>query len=139
VVADDDPLPEAVLVAAATEGRLWVAELGGEVVGYAMGERLGADPTQHHLAQVSVVPDAGGHGVGASLVDAVVRWTQEEGGRSLTLTTFTTVAWNAPWYQRLGFEPLAPDRLDAVLAEVVEHEAGLGLDPSTRTVMRRSV
>jgi GNAT superfamily N-acetyltransferase len=136
-VADDEPLPVEVLARAAAEGRAWVAELGGVVVGYAVGERLAADPPQHHLEQVSVVPTAGGRGVGAALVEAVVGWAQGDGGSSLTLTTFTAVPWNGPWYERLGFEVVAPGQLDEVLAAVVAHEATLGLDPRTRSVMRR--
>jgi GNAT superfamily N-acetyltransferase len=136
-VADDEPLPVEVLARAADEGRAWVAELGGTVVGYAVGARLAGDPPQHHLEQVSVVPAAGGRGVGVALVEAVVAWAQADGGASLTLTTFTTVPWNGPWYRRLGFEVVDANRLAGALAAVVAHEATLGLDPSTRSVMRR--
>ena len=109
------------------------------VVGYALGERIGPDGAQHHLEQVSVVPRAGGRGVGAALVEAVVGWAAAEGGRSLTLTTYGHLRWNASWYERLGFTVVPDDGLGPVLREVIDHEATLGLDPALRVAMRRPV
>ncbi len=71
-IADAEPLPEGDLLAATAEGRVWVAELDGEVVGYVLAMDLAGQP---HLEQVSVVPWAGGRGVGAALVVAVVGWS----------------------------------------------------------------
>ncbi len=137
-IADDEPIPEDVLLAALGDGRLWVAELDGQVVGYALGERLGLDGAQHHLEQVSVVPEAGGRGVGAALVEAVAAWARAEGGASLTLTTFRDLPWNAPWYERLGFAAVPDAELDDALRAVRDHEAELGLDVSARVCMRRA-
>lgn len=136
-IADDEPLPDDLLRAARDEGRLWVAELDGVVVGYALGERVGPAGAQHHLEQVSVVPEAGGHGVGAALVEAVVDWARSAGGGSLTLATFRDLPWNAPWYERLGFAIVADDALDDALRTVRDHEAAVGLDVSARVCMRR--
>lgn len=136
-IADDEPLPDELLRAAAAEGRLWVAELDGEVVGYALGERVGARGEQHHLEQVSVMPEAGGRGVGAALVERVAAWARQAGATSLTLATFRDVPWNGPWYERLGFVVVPHHELDAPLRAVRAHEVERGLDVSIRVCMRR--
>jgi GNAT superfamily N-acetyltransferase len=146
-IAEDEPLPEAELLAAVADDRLWVAELGAaadadgpsgaapvEVVGYALA--LGG-AGQAHLEQVSVVPWAGGRGVGAALVDAVADWGRRQGAPSLTLATFAELPWNAPWYRRLGFEEVPEDELDDDLRAVIAHEIEMGLDVSLRVCMRR--
>jgi len=138
-IADDDPFPEEVLLAAVADGRLWVAELGGAVVGYALGERVGPAGAQHHLEQVSVVPEAGGRGVGAALVEAVADWARAAGAPSLTLATFRDLPWNGPWYQRLGFATVPDAELDEALRAVRAHEAELGLDVAQRVCMRRAL
>lgn len=146
-IADDEPLAEKVLLAACDDGRLWVAELDGEVVGYALGVVLRpgssdapvpeAEPVaQHHLEQVSVVPAAGGRGVGSALVQAVAAWAWAGGGTSLTLSTFRDLPWNGPWYGRLGFEVVPDDELDDLLQRVLAHEAEAGIDVSARVCMR---
>lgn len=134
VVADDDPPPPEVYTTAVAEGRLWVAERGRELLGYALAVDLDG---QAHLEQVSVVPEAGGHGVGVALVDAVVGWAEDRGATSLTLSTFRDVPWNGPWYERLGFEVDADAVADPRFAAVRRHEAELGLDLDARVVMRR--
>ena len=56
--------------------------------------------------------------------------------RSITLTTFRDVAWNMPFYSRLGFEEIPAGDLRAELTAVVLEEAGRGLDPQERVVLR---
>ena len=135
-VADDDPFGDEVGLAAVRAGRAWVAELDGEVVGYALAIQLGGDPGRPHLEQVSVVPEAGGRGAGAALVEAVAAWAAAR-GPMLTLSTFRDVAWNGPWYRSLGFEPIPEEDLDEVLRDQRAHEAAEGLDVSARCFMRR--
>lgn len=132
-VAEDPPFPLEVLEACQADGCVWVAELSGEVVGYALALETGG---LAHLEQVSVVPEAGGMGVGAALVDAVGHWAE---GRApwLTLSTFTGVPWNQPWYERIGFTVVPADEVGPALHEIVEHEVALGLDVSQRAFLRR--
>jgi hypothetical protein len=54
----------------------------------------------------------------------------------VTLSTFRHVAWNAPFYARLGFRELAEEQLGPGLRRVRADEARRGLDLSRRLVMR---
>lgn len=136
-IADDDPLTTAALEAYAADGRAAVAVGDDDVpVGCVVVDRV---DTHAHVEQVSVDPDHQGLGLGRLLIGWVEGWAREEGRRSVTLTTFRDVAWNAPLYRRLGFRDLAPDELGPGLAAVVSEEAAHGLDPATRVAMRKDL
>lgn len=79
-----------------------------------------------HIWQLSVHPSAGRRGIGTALIGAVADWARSNGYPAITLTTFRDVAWNAPFYSRLGFEVL--DELPRGLQAIREHEGALGDD-----------
>lgn len=135
-VADHEPRGRDEYEPALADGRLWVAELDGEVVGYVWALDLDGQP---HLEQISVLPEASGRGVGIALVEQVVGWAAEQGGSSLTLSTFRDVVWNGPWYRRLGFADIDANEVatDERWRDLRVHEAALGLDIEARTIMRR--
>lgn len=135
-LAEDRGPGLAVYDEARAEGRLWVADLGGAPVGYALGVDLAGQP---HLEQVSVVPAHGRRGLGAALIAEVDRWAAGLGADVLTLSTFRDVAWNAPYYASLGFEVVPLEHLSAELLAVRAHEAGHGLDIDARVIMARRV
>ena len=56
-----------------------------------------------HVEQVSVRPAWAGRRLGAALIEAVAGWGRRRGLAALTLTTFSEVPWNRPYYARLGF------------------------------------
>lgn len=120
--------------AACREGRLWVAVREERPVGFALACRLGDG--QPWLEEVDVHPDHGRRGLGRALVESVAAWAQQQGAASLALTTFVDVAWNAPFYARLGFRSLAPAELSSAIAEVLRGEAARGLPMSRRVAMR---
>ena len=92
-----------------------------------------------HLEGLAVLPEEGRRGIGTSLLDAVAEWSRRRGDDQLTLTTFRDVPFNAPLYAKRGFAVVPEvDRTPAVRA-LVAREAGYGLDPATRVVMRREV
>jgi GNAT superfamily N-acetyltransferase len=140
-VADDEPLSLEALAGSAEAGRAWVA-LGeggggeGRPVGYVLVEVVDGCA---HVAQVSVHPDHQGRGVGRALLDHVTTWAAGKGLPAVTLTTFRDVAWNAPLYRHLGFVDLDEAAWGPELRALVAAEAGHGLDPATRTCMRRAV
>jgi GNAT superfamily N-acetyltransferase len=131
-VPQDETSPEE-FAAAQRAGLLWVArDLNGDPVGFALVELLAGEP---HLEEIDVMPAYGRRGVGRALVAAVKAWVRAAGHRSLTLTTFRDIPWNAPFYARLGFRALSADELSPSRRAVVQDEAARGLDPAARVVM----
>lgn len=117
------------------DGHLWVALApDGRPVGFAMVEPLDGAA---HLEEIDVHPDHGRRGLGAALVRTVCDWARESGLPAVTLTTFRGVPWNAPFYAKLGFRELDRAKWTPSLARIVGEEAGRGLEPERRMVMRR--
>ena len=129
----DDVTTDAELAAALRDGRLWVAVApAGDPVGYAIALWLGSDL---HLDEIDVHPAHQRRGVGRALIEAVRAWAHARGAARLTLTTFRFVAWNMPWYERLGFRPLERSGLSPELALVFEAEIATGLPRERRVAM----
>jgi GNAT superfamily N-acetyltransferase len=125
------------LAEALREARLWVAADGEDrPVGFALAVLVDGLP---HLEQVSVLTAHGRRGLGRRLVEAVLAWARERGAAAVTLTTFRDVAWNAPFYERLGFRPLDDAALGPGMRRVLAHEAAQGLPPARRVAMRLSL
>ena len=133
----DDVTAQGELEDALAAGLLWVARApGGEPVGFALVELLDGAP---HLEEIDVDPAHGRRGLGRALLGVVLDWARGAGHAAVTLTTFRDVAWNAPFYERMGFRALAPDEIGAGLAATMRDEAARGLDPATRVAMRREL
>ncbi len=136
-VADDPPMPLAVLMAYQRDGRAWVAACASAPslpVGYLL---LDIVDESAHVEQVSVHPAHAGKRLGSALLDAASYWAEQQRLTTVTLTTFTDVAWNGPYYLRLGFTHVPDDEVGAGLSRVREAEAAHGLDRWPRCVMRR--
>ena len=78
----------------------FVAEVGGEVVGMARLTELTSEVIC--LDQVSTAPQFAARGVGRRLLSEVAAVCRERGYAAITGTTFRDVAFNAPFYTRLG-------------------------------------
>jgi len=57
----------------------------------------------------------------------------------MTLTTFSDVPWNGPYYARLGWSALPEAGLPPELAAARQHERDLGLDQWPRQAMTKSL
>lgn len=136
VIADDAPIPDDVLKKAVEEQRLWVATEYGTVRAYLLAEVL---PESLHIEQVTVHPDAARRGIGAMLIESVSSDSRATAPGKLTLTTFTDVPWNAPYYARLGFAEVTENGWPTGIAEIVERERGQGLWQWPRVVMARDL
>jgi GNAT superfamily N-acetyltransferase len=124
--------PEAALSAAQRESRLWVAERHGTLAGFVLASRNGH---RGYLDEMDVHPDHGRQGIGRALVGAVQAWARAGGLRSLSLTTFAHLPWNAPFYAKLGFRPLAEGELCPLLADALAAQRAAGL--RQRVAMRQ--
>ncbi|MFB7878605.1 GNAT family N-acetyltransferase [Nocardia sp. NPDC056064] len=133
-VAEDEPPAAETLAEFVAAGRAWVwPDATGLPIGYLVLSLVDGQP---HIDQVSVDPDHAGLRIGKRLIDHAVTWARARGLRELTLTTFTQVPWNGPYYERLGFAyiPAAeePPELRAIRAAETAH----GLDEWPRASMR---
>ncbi|MFG3489972.1 GNAT family N-acetyltransferase [Streptomyces sp. NPDC047972] len=138
-IADDDPLPLDVLDSYRRAGRAWVAvDAADRPVAYLLTDTVDGSA---HIEQVSVHPDAARRGVGRALIEHLAATAGEQGLAALTLTTFAEVPWNAPYYARLGFRPLASSdpALTEGLRAISRAEAAHGLSVWPRVCMRREV
>jgi GNAT superfamily N-acetyltransferase/DNA-binding XRE family transcriptional regulator len=133
-VASDEALPAAELLEYVRDGRAWVA--GEEPVAYLIARWVDGNV---HIEQVSVDPAHAGRRIGAALVEHVAEWARARSAPALTLTTYTEVAWNGPYYERLGFRALADADLTEGLRRIRAEEAAHGLDQWPRQAMHREI
>ena len=122
------------LARACAERRLWVATGRDEApVGFALASIVGENA---HLDELDVHPDHGRRGLGAALVREVLAWARASDLPAVTLTTLRDVAWNAPFYERLGFRVLGHGERGAILDEILREEVERGLPAEGRVAMR---
>lgn len=136
-IAEDEPLSLAELAAYRHAGLAWVVAGDTDApVAYLIADRVDGNL---HVEQVSVHPGSARRGVGRSLLDHLAGHATSEGVPALTLTTFTHVPWNAPYYARCGFRLMDDSRLTSGLRKICEREAAHGLDRWPRACMRRAL
>jgi N-acetylglutamate synthase-like GNAT family acetyltransferase len=110
-------------------GSVYFAIDGAMPVGFAALEHLDGAA---HLEQLSVLRAHGKRGVGGALLRAAIA----HAAGPLTLTTYRHVAWNAPWYARLGFQLLDEATLPAGLRARMAEERAVLPAPEQRVAMR---
>jgi GNAT superfamily N-acetyltransferase len=92
-----------------------------------------------HVEQLSVHPDHSRRAVGRSLLEYAADRAVADGMPALTLTTFSDVPWNAPYYLRCGFRVLKESQWTPELDAIRRREAAHGLDRWPRVCMRRDL
>jgi GNAT superfamily N-acetyltransferase len=117
----------------AADGFVAVAEHPRDgIVGFVVVRPLGGSA---HVQELDVHPDHGRLGLGRSLLDGALAWARAEGFRTVTLSTFRDVPWNAPFYARVGFRETAPDDASPELRALRAEEPASGLDLERRVLM----
>lgn len=130
----DETLPISTLNEALANNGLWVAvDESDQPMGFVAVTDHGEES---FVAQLSVMTEAQGRGLGRVLMRTAIEDARARGQRAVTLTTFRKVPWNAPFYAELGFRLLAPDELSPHLVGVRADEAARGLLPAERCAMR---
>jgi GNAT superfamily N-acetyltransferase len=136
-IAEDEPLPLEELARYQQDNRAWVAVDDGDVpAAYLIA---GVVDGCMHIEQVSVHPRAARRGIGGMLLEQAAACAAAGGIRALTLTTFTEVPWNAPYYARCGFRVLDDVELSAGMRAVRDREIAHGLHRWPRVYMRRDL
>lgn len=136
-IAEDDLPTFDTLAGYRSAGRAWTA-LDDEAhpVAFVLVDVVDGNA---HIEQVSVHPGAAGRRIGSALIDHAGAWAHERGMPALTLTTFTDVPWNGPYYARLGFRVIPEADLRPGLRAIRDEEIRRGLDRWPRTAMIRDI
>jgi ribosomal protein S18 acetylase RimI-like enzyme len=116
------------------KGHSLVSHVGDRMAGFLVTEPFGQEL---HVWELDVHPDFQRRGIGAGLVRACLIDARNAGFRAVTLTTFRDVAWNAPFYARLGFEEVLALDAHPRLASELALEADEGLPAERRCAMIR--
>ncbi len=115
--------------------RLWVAtDEQDRPVGFLIADLVDATL---HIREMDVHPDHARRGLGATLLRHVLLEAEHAGHTSVTLTTFSHVPWNGPFYRSNGFTEIDAAQLGPGLADRLSQERGRGL--RNRVAMRRLV
>ena len=113
---------------------IWVAVSASErPVGFAI---VHLHDDEAHLHELDVHPDHARRGLGTGLIRAVADWARQQSATAVTLSTFRDIPWNAPYYARLGFMPLAEPELNPALRAIRQAEADAGLPVAERICMQ---
>ncbi len=106
-------------------------------VGEMMAGLLVAQPFSRelHIWEMDVAPAFQRRGIGAGLVRAAMIDGRNTGFKALTLTTFRDLAWNGPFYARLGFEEVTALDAHPRLAGELANEVDDGLPADRRCAM----
>ncbi|TDV52051.1 GNAT family N-acetyltransferase [Actinophytocola oryzae] len=132
-VAQDEPPSAATLSGFVAEGRAWVYEVDGRPVAYLLAEVVDGNG---HVEQVSVHPDHARRRLGRVLIDHLLEWARRRDLPAVTLTTYTEVPWNGPYYERCGFRYLTEAEETPGLRAIRAAELAHGLDRWPRACMR---
>lgn len=114
--SSDDPLPDR--ASGSGSG-------SGDVIGFSV-----AQPRDDvlHLDLIAVHPGHGRRGLGKQLLEAVIAEAHRRALAGVTLTTFSDLKWNAPFYAQHGFRTLSAIDLSPRLRAVLQQEAALGME-----------
>ena len=135
-LAADEPTPAEVLAARIAVGGLMVAVEDETVVGFVMFRPVEA---RAYVEQIDVLPTFEGHRIGAALLEVVAERAKAARLVGLSLSTFTHVPWNAPYYRRLGFVEVADTALTPGMLAIRAEHLARGLDEAARVFMVRDV
>jgi GNAT superfamily N-acetyltransferase len=102
------------------------------MAGFLVAERFSREL---HIWEMDVTPEFQRRGIGSGLMRAAQIDARNTGITALTLTTFRDVAWNAPFYARLGFEEVTALDAHPRLAGELANEIDDGLPADQRCAM----
>ena len=118
------------------DGALFVSETDGVLSGFIL---LWPVDGHAHIAEISVAERFQKQGAGRALIKAGEEWAREAGFEAMTLTTFTDVPWNAPFYRSIGYEDFTPGPDESDHAAVQAEEAAHGFHAKPRTAMKKAL
>ncbi len=135
-IADAEPTPAEYYAALPETSIIAVAEdTGGKPIGFAVVNKLDG---QVYLKEISVRCVYSGKGIGRQLTEYVICSAHEYGYKTMALTTFADLPFNAPFYCSCGFADFIPNPGEyPELLSIRESETKNGLDLIPRICMVR--
>lgn len=76
-----------------------------------------------------------GKGLGRRLLRHAADWARANGLKTVSLTTFRSIPWNAPFYASFGFREWDPAEAPASIQQALRNEASKGLSDRCAMVM----
>ncbi len=113
--------------------QVWVVSSRTLPVGFIIMSILGQEA---YVEEISVLPQYGGQGLGTKLIDTVCQWSKSKGLNSILLSTFRSVRWNAPFYEKLGFKILRSEEWSQEMHKIRTDEELHGYPVDERVFMR---
>lgn len=129
-----DHVPAGVFEAAMPGGHLFATrDRNGAAAGFVLTSLRG---DTLYLDQVSVHPEHGRQGLGAALIRRVLKDAGDRRLKTVTLSTFRDLPWNAPFYRTLGFRELPRKQITSWMLDIEARQAEV-MDVTKRCFMRR--
>lgn len=104
-----------------------------QVIGFLYAEKQAQDL---YIIELDVAAEYQQQGIGRQLMTYMIDFAKQQGFQAVTLTTFTDVAWNRPFYEKLGFELLNPQNLKPYLKQKINNEVEHGFVRDSRCAMQ---
>ena len=95
-------------------------------------------PPDLYIDEIAVHPDHGRKGLGGALLEFCIASAKDIGERSISLSTFRNVPWNAPFYVSHGFKEIPQKKWTDWMHDITIVQAET-LDVSQRCFMRRQI
>lgn len=108
-------------------------DAAGNPVGFASFDLVDGQP---YLDQLAVRRSAMRRGIGARLLQRAERWAQSAGGSALWLTTYAHLPFNAPYYERHGYEIMPEATCSPGILQHLEDQRRHLPAPDQRVAMR---
>jgi len=132
-VAEGETLLAADLAEMCRGQTLWVAADGMDApIGFLAAYVLDG---QFYIAEVSVIPSYQRQGVGGALIATAISHAESRNFQYVTLTSYRDLAWNGPFYSKLGFVEAEAAAMGLEHVRKILEEIRAGHDPEKRCVM----
>ncbi len=112
-------------------GEALVAHQGAVHVGFVLLQII---DKPLYIANISVLPEASGQGVGRLLLRAAEERAMELSAPAVTLATFKAPPWNGPWFRSLGYDSMPTEQIGSGLRLILDRHATF-MDLSTRETL----
>jgi len=114
------------------QGLVYVAmNSQGESIGFAVCSLVDDEP---YLDQLSVLPQHMRQGVASMLIERVLQWSA---GLPLWLTTYSSIPWNKPYYERHGFREVEEASCGPAIRKILSNQRQVLPMPEDRIAMVR--